>query len=126
MSRIVALALIVAMTCGLVWAADSQNSHSIAEKQCPQQTKQGTDDAPFVIKIIGTPSNHQPPNNYTCTQANEGSSDIDLVWPTRILAVATVGLLLFTGFLWKSTSNLVKDAKITAEKDLRAYIGIDE
>jgi hypothetical protein len=39
-------------------------------------------------------------------------------------ALATIGLLFYTGRLWRSTSDLVERADINAQKELRAYLGV--
>jgi hypothetical protein len=47
-----------------------------------------------------------------------------LVVCTGLLVCVTAGLVKFTKKLWKSTSDLVEDAKGTSKRELRAYIGM--
>jgi hypothetical protein len=40
-----------------------------------------------------------------------------------VIAGLTLGLTFFTGTLWKSTSNLVRDSNDSSQKELRAWLG---
>lgn len=48
-----------------------------------------------------------------------------LTYSTIFLSAVTFFLALFTAFLWSSTSKLVKGAKDTAERELRAYVCVE-
>lgn len=47
-----------------------------------------------------------------------------LVWITGALAAITLGLAFFTLKLWRTTGDLVREAKDTAKRQLRAYISL--
>jgi hypothetical protein len=48
-----------------------------------------------------------------------------LTYSTIFLSAVTFFLALFTAFLWSSTSKLVRGAKDTAERELRAYVCVE-
>ena len=54
----------------------------------------------------------------------EGHHEFWVALGTIIIAVFTVILGIATAFLWRATRDLVNEAKLTAERQLRAYVGI--
>ena len=48
-----------------------------------------------------------------------------MVYLTGILGAITLALAIYTGYLWRSTSKLVKGAEDTSKKDLRAYVSLE-
>ena len=85
--------------------------------------QRGTEQAPIFVKTPGpstdaerdyeTYEKHQKPWNETAT-----------AYATIALGVITLALAIFTGFLWNATRKLVSEAKDTAKKELRAYLGV--
>jgi hypothetical protein len=57
---------------------------------------------------------------------DDSSSEWWLVYITGALATITFFLALYTARLWSATSRLVKDAKDTAQRQLRAYVCIKD
>ena len=43
-----------------------------------------------------------------------------------LIAVGTIGLMVATIALWRSTATLVRDAQDTAKRQLRAYVSVTE
>jgi hypothetical protein len=67
--------------------------------------------------------------------ANEGAENGTEFWPSilgfrlkitdTLVALFTAALSIATFFLWRATRNLVKGADDTAQRQLRAYVGIE-
>lgn len=102
-----------------------KHKNAAPNKNAPPDQR-GTEQSPLVVKILPSPSSDIPTND----TANEKHNDAPQGWWNReewwsehiveiILAVATV-------LLWIATRDLVRGAEKTAERQLRAYIGIKE
>jgi hypothetical protein len=53
------------------------------------------------------------------------STDLRLVLLTGAAALGTIGLAIATILLWRATQRLVLDARENAERQLRAYLGVE-
>lgn len=66
-------------------------------------------------------------SNFTARQQDQKSpTDWWLTIPTWLLALFTGGLFAYTARLWSATSDLVRTTADNSEKELRAYVGVDE
>ena len=88
----------------------------------PDADKRGTKDFPAVIEI-GKSSLIQ----VETTDKNEKRHDYSggewwLVYLTAALVAVTLVLAVFTALLWKKTGALVRETKDTSQKQLRAYV----
>ena len=99
---------------------------SAENQQRANRNERGTDAAPFVIKVIPAANTQQPSANQTYNENEKPSPDWWIVIPTILLAVFTAGLFAYTAKLWSATSALARTTAENSEKDLRAYVGIDE
>ena len=94
--------------------------------QQASSTQRGTEQLPFVIDIKSVPEPTEKEKADNAAERHEkAESDSWLVKLTGAIAVATVALVVATGFLWWSTRQLVKDTQNSAERQLRAYVFIE-
>jgi hypothetical protein len=77
---------------------------------------------PFIVRTIRTPEEAQ---RETEDRDEKATNDRRLIFATAALAFVTVGLVAYTGVLSHATRQLVRDAKNTAERELRAYVFIE-
>lgn len=128
----ISLLLVVLIYAGNIWAAVSQppapsrskqaqapNAQSAKNLECSAPNQRGSDEAPFVIKVLPAPNANPPAAYQSCQQNNEPSSDMGLTIATVVIAVFTGGVFFFTGFMWWTTRD-------TAKRQLRAYMGVSE
>src|SRR5208283_6063648 len=112
------------ITVSLVVCFSIQYLPAKAETNCIHDDKhandcnQGTNNNPIVIKIAPSPSDDAE----TKHEDNETKTRV----ATERLFWGTLALAIFTFFLWRSTYKLVKDAKDTSKRDLRAYVGTED
>jgi hypothetical protein len=86
----------------------------------------GTKESPLFVEVVPTSNTDSPVAKHTARPKQESSEDWGVIIPTWILAFATIGLFLYTARLWSATGQLVKDAKETANRQLRAYVAAQE
>ncbi len=123
---------------GLVWAASDQPTpgageqseakHSQPTKQEPRPAtnQRGSESVPPVAKVI-PPQDAQPkPDGTPYKHVHEPHPDWWTIVPTILLAFFTLGLFIYTARLWGATGELVREAKDTARKELRAYVCMAE
>lgn len=99
--------------------AQAPNTQSSIYKECPAPNQRGSEDAPFVIKVLPSPNTNPPSAYQTCQQNNEPSPDWGLTLATILIAVFTGGVFVFTARMWWT-------ARDTAKRQLRAYMGVSE
>lgn len=82
----------------------------------PENNLGVTEPLPAVVKVL-------PPNTADKKTAEEGNQRHDyssaewwLVYLTAILVSATIGLMIYTGNLWRATVRLSRDATVTAKR----------
>ena len=133
-AALVCLALSLA---GNAIAAGSQPTpkHTVSQQQpkanasaeSASANDRGTQQSPLVVEVKAMPERTQEERDEQAAERHD-KTDTDrwLVRLTAILAVATVLLVIATGFLWWSTKSLVKGAEETAERQLRAYVFVAE
>jgi hypothetical protein len=76
----------------------------------PTTGERGTENVPLVIKEDAR--DHQ----------EHATNERIALYTTIVLTAITAALAIFTGALWWATRRLVTDARVTAEKELRAYL----
>lgn len=109
----------------------SQTSAENKNDQTPKTYKQtntyqrGTDKSPLFVKVV-------PPDLAEQQSAQEENDKTEHRiyerWTARAtvaLAIVTALLAFFTFRLWTATGRLVKDAEVTAKRQLRAYVAFD-
>jgi hypothetical protein len=74
------------------------------------------------VNVLPTTNADNKSKPDSANHQQEPAHDWGLIIPTWILALATIGLFIYTARLWGATSRLVKDAKDTAKRQLRAYL----
>ena len=100
---------------------DPPQTHSENTTNYPNAHNRGTLDNPFIVRTIRT----EEEANQASDERNEKSTnDRRIVWFTGGLAIATLALVVYTGVLSHATRRLVRDAKETAKRELRAYVSI--
>jgi len=82
----------------------------------------GTLEHPLIVKTVRTPEEAQ---QETDDRNEKSANDRRLTWATVALAFMTAGLVAYTGVLSHATRKLVRDAKDTAKRQLRAYVFIE-
>lgn len=97
--------------------AETKNSQQSAEED-----KRGTDEAPPVVEMNPSNDTDETTERQRATEDKKAFNDQMVAYATVALAVITLGLAIFTWRLWNATSNLVRNAEITSEKQLRAYL----
>ena len=105
----------------------AQSQEQPKPKATQQKSKtelRGSEKAPLFIK---TPSPAtQAERDYETYEKNQKPwNETALVYATIALAVITLALAVFTALLWTATYHLVREAKDTAKRQLRAYVGLD-
>jgi hypothetical protein len=73
----------------------------------------GTDQSPLSVRVVEPIPSHEAPTDW---------SGRAVAIATGVLALVTASLAYFTLRLWRSTSQLVSGAEITAKRELRAYV----
>ena len=106
----------------MVGAAHSQEPPKPQPKQEKTNANQrGTEQAPFFVKIPAPTS--QAERDYETYEKDEKpANERKITNATVALAWITGVLAFFTAALWVATYSLVRGAKDTAEKELRAYV----
>lgn len=100
-------------------STDKPNNQNANPQKNPDTEQRGTDQAPFVIKVLPAPPS-EPKSTPDASQEKHKSSDWDWWWdksPEILIALFTLGL-------WCATYQLVRDAKKTSKRQLRAYISL--
>jgi hypothetical protein len=91
-----------------------------------QSDVRGTRASPVSVDVIALPGATEEDKRERARESHEkASSDRLLVRFTGVLAAATLGLSIATLLLWYATRRLVRDAKENAERQLRAYVGVE-
>lgn len=100
---------------------------SAQDKKQSTDAKQGSSANPLVIKVLPTEEHQQKSAKEEEHESNEtriARGTEELVTETSRLVIVTAALSAFTFALFVATYLLVKDAKETGQKELRAYVGI--
>lgn len=106
----------------MVGAAHSQEPPKPQSTQEKTNAKQrGTEQAPFFVKTPG-PTNQVERDYETYEKHEKPANERKITKATVTLAWITGVLAFFTAGLWLATYSLVRGAKDTAEKELRAYV----
>ena len=94
--------------------------------------ERGTKDLPVIVEIapsaplkVETDHDKEAENEKAYDDWLIARGTVALAVVTSVLAVATIGLMIFTYRLWRATHKLVEGTDDTAKKQLRAYVGID-
>lgn len=96
--------------------ADKPNHEAEAPQKETPDSQRGTEQSPVVVKILPAQKDEAPPSNADTEQ--KGNADWWLDHSPEIF------IALFTLGLWCATYQLVREAKGTAKKELRAYMGV--
>lgn len=123
MRAFVVFALFAAFA-GSAYSAENQHKATNIDAQSPKPQERGTDDRPIVTKILpagnnGNQATHKEKNKPD--RPNQEERTADATWA---LFYVTLALAIFTAFLFGATYLLVREAKDTARRQLRAYISI--
>lgn len=114
----------------LLWTG----AHSLELLQVSKQSAEPPSGATKPIKTVATtpiitaapaPKTDAETNHEYFQYHEKPLLDRWLTYSTIFLSAVTFFLALFTAFLWSSTSRLVRGAKDTAERELRAYVCIE-
>jgi hypothetical protein len=95
------------------------------DKQRSPDDLRGTELLPLIVKTLPPPVDEEKARKDDAKEDRKESSDRWLVRLTALLALATTILAVYTLRLAAATDKLVVGAEKTAERQLRAYIGID-
>jgi hypothetical protein len=96
----------------------------------PQQTSAPAPSLPtpiinvYTAKHAGEESRCSQPKDWKEWGSFAFCRSIEWIDAERTIAIFTVILGIATGFLWLATQNLVKEAKETSKRELRAYISV--
>jgi hypothetical protein len=86
----------------------------------------GTRASPLAVDVIAVPGASEEEKRERAEERYERtSSDRMLVWFTGVLALGTLALGAATILLWRATRQLVIEARENAERQLRAYLGVE-
>lgn len=86
----------------------------------------GSKDSPVAVEVIALPDASESEKREQAEERRaRADSDRMLVWLTAALVLATIGLWIATLLLWRATRRLVMDARENAERQMRAYVGVE-
>jgi hypothetical protein len=86
----------------------------------------GTKASPVTVDVVAVPGASEEEKRERVEERHErASTDLRLVLLTGAAALGTIGLAIATILLWRATRRLVLDAKENAERQLRAYLGVE-
>jgi hypothetical protein len=109
----------------IVGAAQSQEPPKPKAPQQKSKTEQrGTEQAPVFVKTP-SPTTQAERDHEAYEKHQKPWNETALAYATIALCVITLGLAVFTAFLWNSTRKLVRESNDTARKELRAYVHLE-
>jgi hypothetical protein len=107
----------------------SQQEHPKAGETASraQADNEGAKQSPLFREINSMPDRRQEERDgYAADSREKTHTDRWMVGLTAFVAIFTGLLAVATAFLWKATRDLVREAKDSSEKGLRAYLNIFE
>lgn len=105
-------------------AAEYKKADAPDPKKQPDSEIQKTQTIAPPFQITVTQDNHSKGAECCEQKHNDSNAEAWTAGATVALAFVTFGLAVFTYFLWRTTSQLVRDAKDASKKELRAYISV--
>jgi hypothetical protein len=85
----------------------------------------GTRESPFIVETLPAPKSQEEAAHEHYEHYEKPTLDRWITYATIGLVIVTALLAVFTYFLWGATSKLVRDAKATSRRQLRAYVWED-
>src|SRR6266480_3780961 len=118
--------LVLGLTLLLIFGfALSQEPPKPKTTQQKSKTEQrGSEKPPLFIKTP-SPTTQAERDYETYEKHQKPWNETALAYATIALSVITLALAVFTALLWFATYRLVREAKKTAEEELRAYVFIE-
>ena len=117
------LLLSLALVVGIAQSQEPPKSKTQEKKAKAEQ--RGTEQAPLFVKTPG-PATQAERDSEAYEKHEKTANERIVTYATLALAVITGVLAFFTALLWLATYRLVRGAKDTARRQLRAYISLTE
>ena len=122
------------MMCAHSWSAENPKHNAKDNAQTVQADLRGTRQSPFVVEMIPSERSYAKTDAEKIQEQAKAYDDrliahstLALAVVTSLLALFTLGLMVYTGKLWGATRKLVEAADTTARQqalDMRESLGI--
>ena len=108
-------------------ASQQENPNASQAATRADTDNKGAKQSPLVVEVQAMPErSREERDEQAADRQDKAHTDRWIVRLTGIIAVFTVVLAVATGFLWKATRDLVREAEDSSAKGLRAYLNVFE